>query len=209
MTNTVIVTGTDTGIGKTLFSAGLTATLGASYWKPVQAGLQDETDTETVARLTGAPTWPERYRLHMPASPHIAAAAESVQIEVSALSLPKTGGPLVVEGAGGVMVPLNDDTLYIDLFANWAAPVILCARTALGTINHSLLSLQALRAAGCKTLGVAFIGAPEPQVETTICRMGNAAHLGRLPMLDDITGPTLRAAFDAAIDLNTIRGAMA
>lgn len=192
------VTGTDTGIGKTVFSAGLTARLNASFWKPVQAGLDDETDSQTVARLTGRPTLPEAYRLHMPASPHIAAAAEEgVRIDTDALRLPTTR-PLVVEGAGGVMVPLNDDCLFIDLMARWQLPVILCARTALGTINHSLLSLVALRARGVPVHGVAFIGGPEPQVEATITRMGVVRRLGRLPHLATLTPNTLRAAFDAA-----------
>ncbi|WP_349293928.1 ATP-dependent dethiobiotin synthetase BioD [Gemmobacter sp. 24YEA27] len=103
MSSAVIITGTDTGIGKTVFSAGLTLALQASYWKPVQAGLDEETDSETVARLTGRPTLPEAYRLKLPASPHHAAAREGVRI--TAMSLPRVDGPLVVEGAGGRWCP--------------------------------------------------------------------------------------------------------
>lgn len=193
----IIVTGTDTDIGKTVFAAGLTARLNATYWKPIQSGLEGETDRQTVARLTGRPTLPEAAVFRLPASPHIAAAAEGRRIDETGLILPALR-PLVVEGAGGLMVPLNDDATMLDLFARWRAPVILCARTSLGTINHSLLSLMALAARGIPVLGVAFIGDPEPEVETTIARIGGARHLGRLPRLATLTPETLRTAFDAA-----------
>lgn len=191
-----IVTGTDTGIGKTVFSAGLTARLGATYWKPVQSGLEEETDSQIVARLSGQPVLPEAFRLKLPASPHIAAAAEGRVIDDAALILPPER-PLVVEGAGGLMVPLNDHATFLDVFARWQLPVILCARTALGTINHSLLSLAALRAAGVPVHGVAFIGPEAPEVEATICRMGRTRRLGRLPVLQSLKPGSLRAAFDA------------
>jgi dethiobiotin synthetase len=191
-----VVAGTDTGIGKTVFSAGLTQRLGASYWKPVQAGLEEETDSQTVARLSDRPVLPEAYRLRLPASPHIAAAAEGVTIDDRALTLP-SARPLVIEGAGGLMVPLNDRVTYIEVFARWQLPVILCARTALGTINHSLLSIAALRAAEVPLHGVVFIGPEAPQVEATICRMGATRRLGRLPILQSLKAGSLRAAFDA------------
>lgn len=192
-----VITGTDTGIGKTIFAAGLTGLMQATYWKPVQSGLEEETDSQIVARLTGRPTLPEAYRLKLPASPHISAAAEGAHIDPARLTPPATD-PLIIEGAGGLMVPLNDDTLYLDVIASWQIPVILCARTALGTINHSLLSLAALRAAGAPVHGIAFIGEPEPQVEDTITRMGQTRRLGRLPFLADLTPDTLSAAFRAA-----------
>lgn len=192
-----VVTGTDTGIGKTVFAAGLTARLGATYWKPVQSGLEEETDREVVARLSGRPTEPEAYRLGLPASPHISSAAEGRTIDVASLE-PPAAHPLVIEGAGGVMVPLTPETLFLDLFARWQLPVILCARTALGTINHSLLSLAALRAAGVPMHGVAFIGPAEPEVEATIACLGGVRRLGRLPILPSLTPDSLRRAFDAA-----------
>ena len=206
MTVRIVVAGTDTGIGKTIFSAGLTAALGARYWKPVQSGLEEETDSECVARLTGRPTLAEVYRLQMPASPHLAAEAEGVHIDPSRLTPPNAPGPLVIEGAGGLLVPLNRKTLYIDVFARWGSPVALCARTALGTINHSLLSIQALRAAGCPILGVAFVGAPEPAVEDTIAEMGAVKRLGRLPPIEPLTGETLSQAFADAFDLKDFVG---
>ena len=192
-----VITGTDTGIGKTVFAAALTARLNATYWKPVQSGLEDETDSQIVARLSARPVLPEAYRLALPASPHISARAEAVTIDAETLTLPPER-PLVIEAAGGLMVPLNDDTTFLEVFARWQLPVILCARTALGTINHSLLSIAALCAAGVPLHGVAFIGPEAPEVEATICRMGNTRRLGRLPILQSLKPGSLRAAFDAS-----------
>jgi dethiobiotin synthetase len=205
--SSVVVAGTDTGIGKTIFSAGLTQALKATYWKPVQAGIEEETDTECVARLSGQPTLPEAHRLIMPASPHLAAESEGLTLNPSALTPPQTEGPLVIEGAGGLLVPLNRETLYIDVFADWQRPVILCARTQLGTINHSLLSLSALQGLGCPVVGIAFIGDPEPEVEQTIVDFSGVKHLGRLPRLDPLTNETLAEAFEN-IDVQTICEAM-
>lgn len=205
MTNALIVAGTDTGIGKTLVAAGLTGALSARYWKPVQSGLEEETDSEVVARLTGAETLPEAYRLKLPASPHLSAEAERVAIDPARLALPEVAGPLVVEGAGGLMVPLNRQLLQIDQFADWAAPMVLCARTALGTINHTLLSLEAAKARGIEVLGVIFVGDAEPLVEATIRDFGGVRQLGRLPRLDPVTAETLRSGIGAGIDLAAIR----
>ena len=198
----IVITGTDTDIGKTIFAAALAQALGASYWKPVQAGLADETDSQTVARLSGCVPLVEGYSLNMPASPHLSAEAEGITIDPARLALPRTDGPLVIEAAGGLMVPLNHETLFLDVIAEWKVPVVLCARTSLGTINHSLLSLTALRHAECDVLGVAFIGAPEPSVEHTICDFGQVKHLGRLPMLTSLTPQTLSEAFAREFDLN-------
>lgn len=203
----IIVTGTDTGIGKTVFSAGLTAALQGSYWKPVQSGLAEATDSENVAALSARPCLPEGYRLQLPASPHLSAEAEGEQINLDRLALPEHDGPLIVEGAGGIMVPLNREATFLDLFAMWNAPVILVARTALGTINHSLMSLMALRQAGCDIVGIAFVGDAEQLVEDTICTMGQVAHLGRLPMLHDLSANQLSDAF-TAIDLDRIRSVL-
>ena len=193
-----IVTGTGTGVGKTVFSAALAAALGASYWKPIQSGLEGETDSEAVRRLSRlAPDriLPEAYRFKLPASPHIAAAREGIRIEASRLAMPVCEGPLVVEGAGGLLVPLAPGLLEIDVFAAWGLPVILCARTALGTINHSLLSLEAMARRGVSVHGVAFIGEPAVEAEDAISSFGKARRLGRLPLADPLNRETLRAAF--------------
>lgn len=201
MTRTFVIVGTDTGVGKTCFSAALVGALGAHYWKPVQSGLEDETDSQTVLRLSGvAPDrlLPEAWRLKLPASPHIAARAEGVAIDPSRLVPPQVEGPLVIETAGGAMVPLTDDALTIDVLARWRLPVILVARTALGTINHSLLTIEALRRRDIPIHGVAFVGDEEKAPQETIARLGAVRPLGRLPRLDPLTRDGLRAAFDAA-----------
>jgi dethiobiotin synthetase len=204
-----VVTGTGTGVGKTVFSAALARALGASYWKPVQSGLEGETDSETVRRLSGLDQnriLPEAYRLILPASPHIAAAREGRSIEASRLSVPRVSGPLVIEGAGGLMVPLADTLLQIDLFASWGLPVILCAPTSLGTINHSLLSLEAMAHRGMKLHGVVFIGEQEDEVEMAILSFGKAHRLGRLPPLDPLNATKLAEAFRLNFRLSDFAG---
>lgn len=201
MTARIVVTGTDTGIGKTVFSAGLVRLLDGYYWKPVQAGLDGETDAATVRRLSALPAdriCPEAWRLKTPASPHLAAERDGVEIDSAALSLPSLTRPLVIEGAGGLMVPLTRRELNIDLFNRWKAPVVLCARTTLGTLNHTLLSLEALQRRGIPVLGVAFIGEAHPDNERTLGELGGVPILGRLPRLEPLTPGTLAAAFAAA-----------
>lgn len=205
---TIIVTGTDTDIGKTVFAAALTGALGASYWKPVQAGLEDGSDAGTVARLgdvAPAQILPEAYRLQTPCSPHRAAEIDGIEIEIDRLALPQIDGPLIVEGAGGVLVPVTRDLLFADLFARWAKPVVLVARTGLGTINHSLLSIEALRARGVPILGIAFVGDAVEDSEATIAAIGGVKRLGRLPRLAPLDAVTLRAAFLAHFKVEDFR----
>ena len=199
MTRTIVVTGTDTDIGKTVFAAGLAAALGATYWKPVQAGFDPagDGDGDVVRRLGVTRVLPEAYRLATPCSPHLAAAIDGVTIDPERLALPAVGGPLVVEGAGGVLVPLADDLLYADMFARWGAPVVLVARTALGTINHSLLSIEALRRRGVPILGVAFVGDSVEDSEATIARISGVRRLGRLARVAPLDAGTLAQAFAA------------
>ena len=199
-----VVTGTDTDIGKTVFAAGLAGALGAYYWKPVQAGIDPEGDKETVARLGNLPLThivPEAYRLTTPASPHLAARIDGIEVRLDKLSLPQVDGPLVVEGAGGVLVPVSETLLMADLFAHWQLPVILCARTALGTINHSLLSIEALRSRGVPLAGIAFIGDLHEENERIIPQLAKVPSLGRLPRLDPLDASSLKAAFAENIRL--------
>jgi dethiobiotin synthetase len=203
MTRRIIVTGTDTGIGKTVFAAGLAGALDGYYWKPVQSGLDDEADSDAVRRLAGlAPerVLPERYRLNTPVSPHLAAQIDGVTIDAEGLDLPATPAPLVVEGAGGLMVPLTREVTYLDIFARWRAPLVLCARTTLGTINHTLLSIEAIRARAIPLLGVTFIGDANTDTERTIVDIGRTRRLGRLPHLPILNDDTLRAAFASHFD---------
>ena len=208
--NAIVVTGTDTGVGKTIFAAALTGALGARYWKPVQAGPDEDggSDTLRVARLAGVPEQriiPEAYRLATPCSPHRAAELDGVTIDPARLDLPLGDGPLVVEGAGGVLVPLTRQWLYADQFARWGAPVVLVARTGLGTINHTLLSLEALRTRTVPVLGVAFVGEENADSEATIAALGRVKRLGRLPVLPEITRETLAAAFAANFRVEDFR----
>ncbi|QTL04933.1 ATP-dependent dethiobiotin synthetase BioD [Aquabacter sp. L1I39] len=199
-----IVTGTDTGIGKTIFSAALTGALGARYWKLVQSGLEEETDSATVARLGRVPAeriLHEAYRLKLPASPHLSAEAEGVTIDPDALVPPEWDGPLVIEGAGGLLVPLTRALLTIDVFARWGLPVILCARATLGTINHTLLSIEALRRRNMPIHGVALIGPDMPDNARVIAEFSGVKILGRLPVLDPLDPERLAAAFAAHFDL--------
>jgi dethiobiotin synthetase len=201
----IVVTGTDTGIGKTVFSAALAGALDGFYWKPIQAGLDDETDSQTVLRLSGLAAeriLPEAYRLQTPASPHLAAEIDGVTIEHQTMFIPEKDRPLVLEGAGGLLVPLTRNVTYLDLMARWRVPVVLCARTALGTINHSLLSIEALRARGVAILGIAFIGEENVESERIIAEMGKVRRLGRLPHVAPLTGNTLRQAFATGFDIS-------
>jgi len=199
--NPLIVTGTDTNIGKSVVAAMLTLSLDAIYWKPIQAGTKDGTDSARVAQMTGLGGErfrPERYVLTNPLSPHRAAELDGVTIEKDELQLPSdipTGQTLIIEGAGGVLVPITRNLLQAELFAHWGAPTILCAWTKLGTINHSLLSIETLRKRNVDILGILFIGDEMADSESTIVEIGNVRHLGRLPFLKECNPETLRAAF--------------
>lgn len=163
--NNIFITGIGTGVGKTLASACVAEALGAQYWKPVQAGLEDGTDTETVRALTSpqVTVHDELYRLRMPASPHLAAREEGIIVQEDlilhhARRLQQPGRPLVIEGAGGLMVPLNGNYFFLDLIRALDAQVIVVAQNYLGSINHSLLTAMALRSAGVNVTGWIFSG---------------------------------------------------
>lgn len=206
----IIVTGTDTDVGKTVFAAALTDALCACYWKPVQAGLDanGDSDSARVARLSGASPariLPEAYCFATACSPHRAAEIDGATIDPARLALPEVDGPLVVEGAGGVLVPLTRSLVFVEIFARWASPVLLVARTALGTINHSLLSIEALRVCGIAILGVAFVGDANPDSEAIVAELGGVRRLGRLPQLDQLNRSTLAAAFRENFDVADFR----
>lgn len=207
MIRALVITGTDTGVGKTVFAAGLAGALDGWYWKPVQAGVEDGTDSKTVARLSGLPREriiPEAYRLSTPASPHFAARLDGVEIDPARLSLPEVDDPLIVEGAGGALVPLTETLLFADIMARWQAPVIICARTGLGTINHSLLTVEALRARNVPMAGIVFIGEAHGENERIVPKLAGVPSLGRLPVLDRLDARTLALAIRENIDLPTV-----
>lgn len=207
-----VITGTGTDVGKTVFAAGLCGLIGADYWKPVQSGLvgnlpneagtgraqaaQPATDAADIVRLSGARVFPEAYRLCQPLSPHRAAELDGVEIDPAAL-IPPAADPLVIEGAGGVLVPVTRRVLFADLFAEWQIPVILVATTGLGTISHSLTALESLRARRVPVHGVAFVGDENADNIATIGQIGGVRVLGRLPMLPHLDRDSLSAAMAA------------
>lgn len=196
MARRYIITGTGTGIGKTVFSAGLAGFLGADYWKPIQSGLDDEggPDAQRVEKLSGVKSLPSAYILQEPLSPHIAAEIDGVEMDLDGLTIPETGCDLVIEGAGGVLVPLSRKMLSADLFARWGEPVILCATTVLGTISHTLSAIESLRSRGAVLHGMVFIGPENLDSIRTIADFSGARMLGRLPILTPLNAETLSAA---------------
>ncbi|RNI29009.1 dethiobiotin synthase [Rufibacter latericius] len=165
------VTGIGTDVGKTIASAVLTEALQADYWKPVQAGNLEDSDTHTVKSLitnTRTVFHPEAYRLKMPASPHTAAAAEGIRLSLENMHLPSTTNHLIVEGAGGVMVPLNDKELVLDLIQKLQLEVILVSRNYLGSINHTLMAVEVLRSRNLSIAGIIFNGEPNASSEEFI-----------------------------------------
>jgi len=203
----IFVTGTDTNVGKTVFAAALAGALGASYWKPVQAGDLDLTDSCRVRSLSGLPArkiLAEAYRLSTACSPHQAAKLDGIEIGCEEMNLPDFD-PLVVEGAGGLLVPLTSDRLFADLLARWQLPAVLVARTGLGTINHSLLSIHALRSWGIPILGIAFVGDEASDSEEIICAYSGVRRLGRLPLIEPLETAALRRAFAANFRIDDFR----
>ncbi len=188
------VTGTDTDVGKTVVAAWLLARLDAWYWKPVQAGRVPETDAETVRRLAevGADRiLPEAYVLDEPIAPHEAARRAGITIDMAKLVPPRTDRLLVVEGAGGLLVPLTDEAYVIDLAMELHLPVILVARATLGTINHTLLSLEALRRRGLPIAGIVVNGPETPHNRAAIERYGRVRVIAEIPRLETINRAAL------------------
>ncbi len=183
MNSHLVVSGIGTEVGKTVAAAIIAETLGMDYWKPVQAGELHDTDTDKVSRWISNGTnrvHPESFRLQTPASPHYAAAIDGVKIEINALKIPQTEGSLLIEGAGGLMVPLNDHIHYLDVFKQWNIPVVLVSRHYLGSINHTLLSIAALKAHHIPIAGVLFNGEENQATESIIKIQGQVPILGRI-----------------------------
>ena len=204
----IFVTGTDTNVGKTLVCALLVAGLGAEYWKPIQSGLAEKTDTQWIKEKTGLPQdyfHPETYRLSRPLSPHAAAAHDGVHIHLERFRVPApaTGRNLIVEGAGGIMVPLNEKHFMRDLMQSAGLPVLLVARSTLGTINHTLLSLEQLRRDQIPILGVVLNGPKNAINKQAIASYGQTNILAEIEPLPRINAQSLAAEFKAAF---TVQG---
>ncbi|WP_413668592.1 dethiobiotin synthase [Mucilaginibacter sp. Mucisp86] len=193
----IFISGIDTGIGKTLVSAILTEKLNADYWKPIQSGDLDKSDTLKVKSLISNKIthfFPEAYALTQPFSPHKSAALDKVTIDLENIVLPKTDNQLIIEGAGGLMVPLNDNFLIIDLIKQLNARVILVSKHYLGSINHTLLSLHALKKYGIPIMGVIFNGDKDIYSKSYILDYSEVADLGQIPEFKTINKKTVKEA---------------
>jgi dethiobiotin synthetase len=189
------VTGTDTDVGKTLVSAWLLTHLDGQYWKPIQAGAEPATDSATVrgfAELPAERILPEAYVLPDAMAPHEAARRAGVVLDLDKLQPPAHEGLLIVEGAGGLMVPITDDAYMIDLAADLDLPILLVARSTLGTINHSLLSIEAIRRRGLPLAGIVMSGPETPHNRAAIERYGQIEVIAEIPWLDPVSRDALR-----------------
>jgi dethiobiotin synthetase len=190
----LVICGTDTDVGKTVVSALVVQGLGAHYWKPVQSGLEGGGDSGRLQALLQLPAerlLQEAYRLRTPVSPHWAAEQEGITIDPARLALPAVDGPLVVETAGGLLVPLRRDWLQIEQLAAWGLPVLLVARSGLGTLNHTLLSVEALRRRGIPLLGLVLNGPLHPDNPGTLTALAQTPVLAQLPPLEPLTAVEL------------------
>ncbi len=192
------ITGTGTEVGKTIVAAILLAGLKYHYWKPIQSGMEEETDTSVVRRLSGLSSnffIDEAYCLPKAASPHISAAAAGVEIKFTRLNLPADGPNIVVEGAGGLLVPINRNWLMIDLICHLQLPVIIVSKSGLGTINHTLLSLEALQKRHIPVLGVVMNGRRNDNNRKAIEEYGRIPVLAEIEPLTVLNSTSLQEVF--------------
>ena len=203
------ITGTDTNVGKTIAAAWAMLHLEADYWKPAQSGLEPPTDTQIIQQITELPKGRfhiETYRLTQPLSPHEAAKRDGVEIEMEKFQIPQTGRALIVEGAGGLMVPLGKDNLVIDLIGQLGLPSILVCRSGLGTINHTLLSLEAMRAREVSIAGIIISGSKMPHNRQAIEEYGRVPIIAEIDHLEEINKESL-LAIKPEIDLINMKAA--
>jgi dethiobiotin synthetase len=206
------ITGTDTGVGKTVVSALLCAAFEAAYWKPIQTGADSDSDSQTVAQLAELPparVLPEAYCFAPPVSPHLAARKAGAKIALSKIAIPEAArsSALIVEGAGGVLVPINDTQSMRDVMRHLALPVIVAARSSLGTINHTLLTLAALRSSRLNIAGVVLNGDLHSDNREAIERYGNTRVIGEIPRLGRIDRVSLLEIFAKHFDANAFSAA--
>jgi len=197
MNKRYFITGIDTGIGKTLISAILTEKLQADYWKPIQSGDLDQSDSLTVAGLLSnskSLIYPEQYRLTQALSPHLSARLDGIDIRLDAFTLPETTNHLIVEGAGGLLVPLNDTDLILDLIKKLQLETIVVSSHYLGSINHSLLTLEVLKQHQVPVKGIIFSGAVNLESQQFILKYSGVNHIGNIPVLSSIDKNSIKAA---------------
>jgi dethiobiotin synthetase len=196
---TLVVAGIGTGVGKTIISAILVEALQADYWKPIQAGDLENSDTHAVQKLVSSERTvfhPEYFRLKNPMSPHAAAELDQVEIRSNDLSLPKTENTLIIELAGGLMVPLNPEELNLHLLKKWQAPVILVSKNYLGSINHTLLSLELLKTNHIPVLGIIFNGEQNKSTEEFILNYSKINCIGRIENFTTLDKTNIKQAAD-------------
>ncbi|TKC09280.1 dethiobiotin synthase [Pedobacter frigoris] len=194
MGNIYFITGIGTGIGKTIVSAILTEKLNADYWKPIQSGDLEISDSLLIKHLISnkkTTIHPERYRLGQPLSPHLSAKIDGVKISVSDIDIPPTTNDLVIEGAGGLMVPLNDEELILDLIKKLKARVIVVSQNYLGSINHTLLTLEVFKSNNINIEGLIFNGIANQESEDYISKYSNVKILGKVPKLSIIDSESI------------------
>lgn len=189
MAQQYFITGIGTGIGKTIASAAITEKLKADYWKPIQSGDLSQSDSLTIESLISnnqTIIHPETYRLNEPLSPHLSAKLDGVEIELSQFQLPETDNNLIVEGAGGLMVPLNGKDLILDLIKHLDLEVILISKHYLGSINHTLLTINTLKQNSIKIKGIVFNGDTNLESQDYILNYTGITHLGNITTLKSI-----------------------
>ncbi len=201
----LFITGISTGIGKTLVSAILVEKLKADYWKPIQSGDWDNSDTLIVKSLVSnqiTKFHPEVYKFTQPYSPHKSAAIDEIEIDPSKLVLPLTDNQLIIEGAGGLMVPLNNQFLIIDLIKQLGAEVLLVSKNYLGSINHTLLSIEALKSRHIPIKGIVFNGIGDLGSESFINNYTGIQNILRIPELADVSADSIQALLQSQIFSN-------
>ncbi len=187
MSRSIFVGGIGTDVGKTLASAILSTALSRDYWKPIQSGSLDYTDSDYLSSLSPSiRTHPETYQLSAALSPHAAAEIDGIKISLDKIKKPETPNSLIIEGAGGLLVPLNEKDLVIDLIEKLDVPVLLVSKNYLGSINHTLLSIEALKTRDIPIIGVLFNGEENIQSESIIIKNSKIPHLGRIPLASRI-----------------------
>jgi len=201
-----VVTGIGTDVGKTVVSAIIAQALEADYWKPIQSGELENSDSHKIDRLTNdnVHILSERYRLTEPLSPHASAAIDGVHLQLSELTLPETNRNLLVEGAGGLMVPINDTDLLIDAFKQWNLPVIIVSRHYVGSINHTLLTIEALQNRGIAIKGLVFVGDENKETESFILNHTKVPFLMRVPIAAEVTADFVQQQASILKELNCL-----
>jgi dethiobiotin synthase len=207
VTADLFITGTGTGVGKTLLAAVLVAALNRKYWKPIQTGASEGTDRKQVMEWAGVPverTHPETFLFDPPVSPHLAAQQNGITIDIPAIRRPADPSVLAIEGAGGVLVPINRQAFMLDLIRHIGSPVLVAARSGLGTINHTLLTVSALRDAAVEVRGVVMIGKENADNRRAIEHYGGIPVVGAIPWLDVIDRAALLRTFEHHFDRSAV-----